>query len=160
MIASDLTFTPESGAVISFSGDYAALSNFWPAHVRLDDTIYRTVEHAYQAAKTLNRTEREYIAAATHPGKAKRIGRTVTIRADWNDIKLDVMLGLLRQKFSPSLPYSHALKTLLGTNSRQLIEGNTWGDVFWGAVVIPSGKYHGRNHLGHLLMQVRKELQG
>ena len=43
---------------------------------------------------------------------------------------------------------------LVDTGDQPLIEGNTWGDRFWG---VCGGT--GMNHLGRLLMEVREELQ-
>ena len=77
-----------------------------------------------------------------------RRGRQVDIRTDWEDRKLDVMTKLLKEKFTnPDLK-----EKLLATGDQLLVEDNTWGDRFWGQV---GGV--GENHLGKLLMQVRKE---
>jgi predicted NAD-dependent protein-ADP-ribosyltransferase YbiA (DUF1768 family) len=44
--------------------------------------------------------------------------------------------------------------SLLNTGHRDLFEANTWGDRFWGTV---DGE--GSNHLGRLLMKIRKEIR-
>lgn len=139
-----------AGPINGFRGPYRWLSNFWPAPVRLDGVVYPTVEHAYQAAKTLDRAERALIARLTSPGAAKRSGRRVTMRDDWDGVKLDVMLGLLRGKFARG----DLRARLLSTGDVQLIEDNTWGDHYWGVC-----RGDGQNHLGRLLMQVRDELR-
>jgi N-glycosidase YbiA len=132
-----------------FNSPYRFLSNFWPARVYLDGVDYATVEHAYQAAKTILPSERKTVRECVKPGEAKRCGRRVTIRADWEEVKLDVMYELLRQKFSePRLR-----EQLLATGNAQLVEGNYWGDIFWG---VCNGV--GQNNLGKLLMKVRSEL--
>lgn len=133
----------------SFSGNHRWLSNFFSSIVRLDGRGYSTVEHAYQAAKTLDPDERETIRRAMSPGLAKKLGRTVTMRSDWEDVRLAVMLELVRQKFAHPV----LAKYLLGTGDIALVEGNTWGDKFWG---VCGGR--GENHLGRILMQVRDEL--
>ena len=84
------------------------------------------------------------------PGKAKRLGRKVTLRPDWEQIKTYTMLLLLRIKFSDE----NLATKLLETGEQKLIEGNSWGDCFWG---VCDGV--GENHLGKLLMQVREELK-
>lgn len=141
-------------AIDRFREKYAFLSNFHPSQVGMDGLIYPTVEHAYQAAKTLNPGLRTAIRTAGTPGYAKQMGRAVKLREDWESVKLDVMLDLLRRKFS----HDDFRKQLLATGDATLIEGNDWGDHFWGM----SG-YHpnrkGLNHLGRLLMQVRSELR-
>lgn len=136
------------GNVATFSGAYRFLSNFWPAKVWLDDLEYPTVEHAYQAAKTLSPMCRELIRTAPSASAAKRLGKEVAIRPDWPAVKIDVMRGLLRQKFSdPALE-----QLLLATGDAELVEGNFWHDIFWG---VCDGE--GLNWLGRLLMQVREE---
>jgi len=140
-------------AITSFKGAYAFLSNFTPAVVRLpgSDRKYPTVEHAYQAAKTTDDDTRYAIWSARTPGRAKRLGQKVQIRPDWEDVKLGVMLGLLRQKFGDH----EVLQTqLLATGDMDLVEGNGWGDTYWG---VCAGV--GENHLGQLLMQVRREIR-
>jgi predicted NAD-dependent protein-ADP-ribosyltransferase YbiA (DUF1768 family) len=37
-----------------------------------------------------------------------------------------------------------------------LVEGNTWGDKFWGAVKNKDGKWEGKNCLGKILMILRR----
>ena len=140
--------------ITSFSGKYAFLSNFYPAPIKdFDyDITYPTVEHFFQATKTLNKPWRDLIAAAPTAGQAKRLGRQVPLRSDWEDIKVDIMCMGVRQKFSdPEL-----CKMLLETGNETLIEGNTWHDKFWGACQCPicSG---GANMLGKILMRVREE---
>lgn len=127
----------------SFQGEYRWLSNFWPVPIKFDGETYPSVEHAYQAAKTLDKNERIKIKLATTPGSAKRLGKRIKIRPDWNDnIKLTLMEEFLIQKFS--VPFLQ--KLLLNTGNAELIEGNNWKDTFWGV-------YQGRgeNHLGKIL---------
>lgn len=132
----------------SFTGKYAFLSNFYRCMVEYDGKIYPSVEHAYQAAKTLDEDERNNIWNCVTAGQAKREGRKVTLRKDWGAIQLDIMYDLLRKKFKD--PY---LRTrLIDTGVHELVEGNYWGDQFWG---IYDGK--GLNWLGKLLMKVREE---
>jgi len=143
-------FNPDN-EIDSFDGDFRWLSNFWPSNVTLDAVEYPSVEHAYQAAKTTDATLRKSIANAKTPGLAKKMGKGLAMRSDWNSIKLDVMEHLLRQKFAVG---SELSEKLLATGHRRLVEGNFWNDCFWG---VCKGK--GENHLGQLLMQIRKELQ-
>jgi len=136
--------------ITSFTGEYSFLSNFHPSKIEYCGVIYPTLEHAYQAAKTDNPEERKKIQAADTPGKAKKLGKSVTLTRDWNRKKLIVMENMLRQKF-----YNKELrKKLLATGTAQLIEGNNWGDTFWG---ICNGK--GMNHLGNLLVEIRADLK-
>lgn len=97
-----------SDAVIdSFSGQYRFLSNFYPSVIDYEGFEYPTVEHAFQAAKTYDLNERRRIAASATPGDAKRRGRKVKLRDDWETVCRDVMLELIREKFSiPFLTHS------------------------------------------------------
>ena len=146
-----MLYNPHIPPIAEFRGRYRFLSNFYPAIVNLDSIPYPTVEHAFQAAKTIDVQHRERIRKCNKPGDAKRLGRRVPLRSDWEQVKLYVMLNLLRQKFSQT----EFLKTqLLATGEAQLIEGNTWNDFFWGECMGT-----GENHLGKLLMRVRQELR-
>lgn len=141
--------------IVSFSGEFSFLSNFYPCIVYLDDAAsaheaYPSVEHAYQAAKTFNPFQRTTIRNASHPGHAKRLGNTVDLRKDWNKIKIEIMLDLLRQKFENAV----LKQKLIATYPAKLIEGNTWGDTYWGVY-----KGVGTNMLGELLLQVRSEVR-
>lgn len=139
-------------AINRFEEEHAFLSNFFPSTVRFDGTSWPTVEHAFQAAKTNDPEERNWIRNAGTPGVAKRRGRSVKLRKDWESVKLDVMRELLRSKFSdPTLR-----RMLLDTGDSPLLEGNMWNDRFWG-VCLKTGK--GQNHLGGLLMSLREELR-
>jgi hypothetical protein len=142
---------PISPKIQRFNGKYSFLSNFYPAPVMLDYVWYSTVEHAYQAAKSLLVPERNNIKLCRTPGEAKKIGRQVSLRSDWEQVKENVMLDLLRQKFTPM----DLRELLINTGSSVLVEGNSWGDTYWGQC---SGV--GQNKLGVLLMQVRSEIGG
>jgi ribA/ribD-fused uncharacterized protein len=138
-------------SIADFRGSYRFLSNFEGPEIGYEGLTYKTVEAAFQAAKTTNLDEKLYIQGLPTPGQAKRAGRKVTLRPEWESIKLSVMEALLRQKFAQS-PWG---EWLLATGDEELIEGNAWGDTFWG---ICEGV--GTNHLGILLMKIRSELRG
>ena len=140
-------------AITSFHGTHFFLSNFSDSPVVLNGETYPTVEHAFQAAKTFDSEQRIMIQAARTPVTARQLGRAVTLRADWDQVKFGIMYQLLKQKFArPDLA-----QALLRTGDAELIEGNTWGDRVWGRVQV-KGQWIGKNRLGELLMQVRAEL--
>lgn len=134
-----------------FQEKWFVFSNFYPAVVSYDGEEYPTVEHAYQAAKTLDPDERLKIREAKTPAAAKHLGQEVTMRTNWSKKKLRIMEKLLRQKFKPKTP---CMNILSQTGDREIIEGNTWHDTYWG---VCDGK--GKNHLGKLLMKIRLENQ-
>lgn len=133
-----------------FSGHHSFLSNFHPSAVTLDGDTYPTVEHAFQAGKTDDPAARERIRDAKTPAWAKALGRKVQLRGDWEDVKVGVMTDLVRQKFTA---HPDLAAKLLATHDAQLVEGNTWGDRFWGV-----SRGTGRNELGRILMKVRAEI--
>lgn len=124
-----------------FDGEYRFLSNF-----SSEGGIKPTVEHHYQAWKAIYPEEYWEVLAASTPGKAKKLGRKVLLKPDWEDIKLQVMLDFLMVKFDEP----NVKAKLLATGDAKLIEGNTWGDTYWGQV---NGK--GENWLGLTLEMVR-----
>jgi ribA/ribD-fused uncharacterized protein len=130
--------------------EHAFLSNFHPAPVVLDGVTYPSVEHAYQAAKTFNLDDRQRILNCPPPNIAKKIGRKVKARSDWDQVKVAIMTDLVRQKFTD---HPELREQLLATGNATLVEGNWWGDRFWGMC---NGEGH--NYLGRILMDVRKEL--
>lgn len=134
-----------------FRGQHDFLSNFYESSIIYDGVEYPTSEHAYQAAKSIDPAARKYILGCKTPREAKRAGKALTLRENWDIIKIDIMTEIVRDKFTrhPDL----AVK-LLATGDARLIEGNTWGDIYWG---VCNGK--GYNHLGKILMQVREELK-
>ena len=139
----------ERGKVINrFIGQYAFLSNFYPTYIKLDGSIYPSVENAYQASKTINPKER-YPFLDCKPNVSKKIGRLISIRPDWDNIRLVIMRELLDQKFHKK----DMKELLLMTGDQELIEGNWWGDKFWGVC-----QGEGRNELGKMLMDIRKGL--
>ncbi len=141
-----------SDSIIEFSGKYRFLSNFYivKGGVYYEGRHYKSSEHAYQAAKTLNIKVRREIANASTPGRAKRLGRRILLRDGWyEEIRRQAMYDIVRIKFK-----NEGLRHgLLLTGDAHLEEGNTWGDVYWG-----TENGHGENHLGKILMQVRKEI--
>lgn len=137
--------------ITSFSGAYRWLSNFWPVEITREDGItYPSSEHAYVASKVITLSTRRWIASIETAGQVKRAGRTLVLRDDWEQVKRAEMLSILRLKFqNPELA-----DKLRATGNATLVEGNTWGDTYWG---VCNGQGH--NVLGQLLMLVRSELQ-
>ena len=132
--------------VNSFQGPHRFLSNFYPSRIVSPYTgiVYPTAEHAFQAAKTLDLKKRRYCARLRAPGDAKRYGGLVALRPDWPEVRIPVMRTIVRAKFNQNLDLADLLMELHGY---YLIEGNSWGDTFWGMC---GGV--GENNLGLLLM--------
>jgi len=137
--------------ICEFQNEHRWLSNFWPVKVRYGDTIYPSVENAYQASKTSYRS-RHNILATISPGEAKRFARSFKLPEGWLLRRDDIMRGLLVQKFQHPI-----LRTkLLATGDDKIQEGNRWGDEYWG-VDLRTGK--GQNILGKMIMQIRDDVR-
>lgn len=148
--AEDLA-TPVIG---EFKGEYAFLSNFYPASFVYNNFYWPNSEAAYQAMKSLDPAVHSTFASYSNPGQAKRAGKTVEMRPDWDSVKRDIMLDIVYLKFKQN-PELQA--KLLATGTARLEEGNVWKDTYWGVCPPYSGK--GENQLGKILMTVRTLLR-
>lgn len=131
-----------------FDKKYAFLSNFYHAPVTYKGITYLNSEAAYQAQKD---PKRAFEFKHLPPNKAKALGRKVDMVSDWDEVKDEHMLEIVRQKFAQNPKIA---KLLIQTGDRELIEGNWWNDTYWG---VCNGK--GQNKLGKILVQVRQELK-
>lgn len=137
----------------SFQGEYSFLSNFFLCDVDYDGQTWPSAEHAYQAAKCARVEDYElFLGPAMTPGHAKRAGKRVAKWEKWNDIKLHTMEKIIAAKFR--FVNSDLSQKLLETGDSILIEGNSWGDTYWG---VCDGV--GTNYLGNILMRRRELLR-
>ena len=140
----------------NFSYKHAFLSNFAYSPITIHDKLWATVEHIFQAAKTFDEDEREYIRTSSTPSIARRRGKKVQLRPDWHSVKQEIMLKSVRLKFKQN---TYLKEKLLNTGGEELVEGNTWHDNIWGDCYCKKcSNIQGTNYLGKVLMQVRKEL--
>lgn len=149
----------QTDAITSFEDDFRFLSNFsamypipfgtWESGAPI---IWKTSEHIFQAMKAGNPSDRRRIWSCNSPAGAKRLARALPRPNDWDNRRIVAMQGAIGAKFR--IPEYAEL--LLATGDRELIEGNTWGGVFWEQC--PLGE--GENMLGQILMQMREELHG
>jgi len=134
-----------------FRKEYAFLSTFYPSPIVFLGQTCPTAEHLYQALKAEKWEDAVKIMHAPTPGMAKKMGREVVMRKDWEDVKLEMMHMVIKQKF---LQNPDLAEKLINLPDEEIIENNYWGDTFWG---ICGGKGH--NHLGKILMKVRLYLR-
>lgn len=114
----------------SFKGEYDWLSNFFSQPILYRNLRWLSAEHAYQAMKTAKVSEQEQIRlGAPTPAIAKRMGQRVTMRPSWDQRKLPFMKSIVDHKFAFGFL---AAQKLVNTEDAILIDGNTWGDLFWG----------------------------
>lgn len=136
-------------SITSFNGEYRWLSNFWPCKIYVSKSMFPSVENAFQALKEVDRKKR-VLYQCISPKEAKKLGKKATLRSNWDEIKVSVMEELVRQKFRDI----ELRNKLVSTGDSELIEGNWWGDTFWGVY-----KGVGKNNLGKILMKIRNEIK-
>jgi len=136
-----------------FKDKYTWLSNFAPVYIYTKDGFYPSVEHAYQAQKSIDTNWKEIcMNTDKSPGEIKKLSKKINLIKDWENNKVSIMKGLLREKFA-----QEPFKTrLLKTGDEVIIEGNYWNDQFWG-VCLKTNK--GKNVLGTLIMEIRSDLK-
>jgi len=140
-----------------FRGKYRFLSNFYFCLIRCKGQWWKTSEHLFQGTKTTNSEEREKIRKVQNPADAKMMGRLVQLRPRWDKMKLKMMKEILRMKFTQDWKLR---RRLLATEDERLVEGNFHHDNFWGKCYCSNCENKvGLNHLGKLLMEIRKELR-
>jgi len=129
---------------------WSPLANFAESELHLDNATWKTVEHYFQAQKSLDEKVREKIRKSFTPKIAKQLGREVQLRSDWETVKIDIMRIALKEKFKNN----KFKELLLMTKDRPIYEDAPW-DQFWG-----TGAYRatepGLNTLGKLLMELRE----
>lgn len=141
--------------ISEFDGPYRFLSNFYNHQVTYGGFTYMNSEAAFQAQKTLDISLRRRFMYL-QPNEAKKLGRSVKLRPNWDDIKDDIMLDIIRAKFSDAKLASK----LASTKDAMLVEGNWWHDNHFGNCYCERcSNIKGENILGKCLMKVRQELR-
>jgi ribA/ribD-fused uncharacterized protein len=136
------------------TGDaYGEFSNFAAFPIEVDGKSWPTSEHYFQAQKFAGTEHEEAIRTTRSPMIAARMGRDRkrALRADWEEVKDEVMATALRAKFTQ---HPRLASLLLSTGDALLVE-HTKNDSYWA----DGGDGAGQNRLGILLMRVRTELR-
>lgn len=116
-------------SISEFRGEYYFLSNFYSAPVTYNGMCFENNEAAFQAAKC---PERMTEFCRLNPSEAKRLGRRVKLRGDWEAVKDSVMYEICKAKFSQNPDLADQL---VATKDAELIEGNTWGTASGASVM-------------------------
>ncbi len=132
---------------------YGCFSNFSKHPFELDNKLWPTSEHYFQAQKFAGTEYEEHIRLTATPMDAANMGRDrkLPLRKDWEIVKDEIMRKAVMAKFRAN---EDARKILLSTGNEELIE-NTTKDYYWGC----GDNGTGRNMLGRILMEVRAELR-
>ena len=135
----------------SFREPYDFLSNFYNCKIIYKGITYNNAEAAYQAQKC---PERALEFCELSGAQAKKLGRLVEMNPNFEAKKLVIMTEILTEKFyqNPVL-----MEKLLATKDAELIEGNWWGDTFWGICTNKKMDHIGENWLGKILMSIRNK---
>ena len=135
----------------SFRDEYFFLSNMYECTIEWQGLVYPSVENAYQASKCAVESEKIHFTQV-NPHESKKMGKSVIMIQNFDDIKYELMRDLLDIKFkNPDL-----LARLLSTAPESIIEGNWWHDNYWGVCQCSrcKDKIH-QNKLGELLQRKR-----
>ena len=154
-------------AITRFEGQWVWLSNCARVDIRYGGIAYKTVEHAYQAQKTMLAKERVAISQMYLASSARRCGRTVRLRKDWEEVKLEIMTEILELKYG----VAEYRELLLATGERELVNTVSDHGRFWGVCdcgrrrpnqswePVAECEQGGENWLGRLTMALREELR-
>lgn len=130
--------------------EYGCFSNFYPSPIEIDGINYATAEHYYQAMKAKNIEDHDYVNAATSPAEAKRRGKSIALRDNWENIKNGIMEIAIATKFSQ---HDNLAEILLSTGDNELVELANY-DLYWGQ----NDEGKGKNMLGKMLMKLRNKI--
>ena len=139
------------------SNPYGCFSNFYPCDIMYDGILYHNSESAWQSLKTMDKNIRK-LFSNLDPSEAKREGRRLLLRKDWEEVKYSLMVDVCYEKFkqNPSLK-----EILLSTGNSELVENTTgWHDNTWGNCNCDKcSPIKGKNLLGKALMEVRSKMK-
>lgn len=135
-----------------FKNQYFFLSNFYEYPIYYNKLVFCNAEAAFQAQKAMNEKD-QYKFINLNASQARKLGKTIQLRKDWEEIKDNVMYEIIKRKFTIN---KELQQKLLETKEEELIEGNWWHDTYWG---VDSKTGIGQNKLGKILMKVREEVK-
>lgn len=145
-----------------FRGEYHFLSNFYLVPIEYEGLVYMSVENAFQASKIFIPNNTELTTKLRNqftnlePREAKKLGRQVELRWDWELVKDQIMRELIYCKFTQ---HEDLRQKLLATGNAYLQEGNVWHDNYWGVCSCKDCiKKESFNTLGEILMDFREHV--
>ncbi len=139
-----------------FRKELAFLSNFYEAPFEINGVKYKTVEHYFQSEKATGSKDKEKIIIAKTPADAKRLGKQIELRSDWDEVKDQVMFDGILNKFLQNKDIAEKLIKLEG----EIVEYNKWHDNYWGFCLCKRCQRKKKlNKVGKILMEVRNLLK-
>jgi ribA/ribD-fused uncharacterized protein len=135
----------------SVKDPYGEFSNFGLFPILMDEKIWPSSEHYYQAQKFFDENLKEIIRNAPTPYEAAKLARDpkMPLREDWDEVKDSVMEKVVREKFKQYRVLRDLLKS---TNDSHIFE-HTKNDCYWADCLDRTGL----NKLGHIIEKIRTE---
>ena len=124
---------------------YGFMSNMYGYGMKWEGEIYSCSETVYQMMKC-EREEDKVKFKKLNGFEAKRLGRRIKMRSNWNEIKVDMMREILKAKFK-----DENLMRRLKDIDEEIVEDNYWNDRYWGVC-----RGVGKNMLGKLLTEIKE----
>lgn len=135
-----------------FKNQYFFLSNFYECPIYYNKLVFCNTEAAFQAQKVIDEKE-QYKFINLNASQARKLGKTIVLREDWEEVKDNIMYEIVKRKFTIN---KELQQKLIDTKDEELVEGNWWHDTYWG---VDSKTGIGKNKLGKILMKVREEVK-
>lgn len=135
-----------------FKNQYFFLSNFYECPIYYNKLVFCNAEAAFQAQKVIDEKE-QYKFINLNASQARKLGKTIALREDWEEVKDNIMYEVVKRKFTVN---KELQQKLIDTKDEELVEGNWWHDTYWG---VDSKTGIGKNKLGKILMKVREEVK-
>lgn len=135
-----------------FKNQYFFLSNFYECPIYYNKLVFCNAEAAFQAQKVIDEKE-QYKFINLNASQARKLGKTIVLRKDWEEVKDNIMYEIVKRKFTVN---KELQQKLIDTKDEELVEGNWWHDTYWG---MDSKTGIGKNKLGKILMKVREEVK-
>lgn len=135
-----------------FKNQYFFLSNFYECPIYYNKLVFCNAEAAFQAQKVIDEKE-QYKFINLNASQARKLGKTIVLRKDWEEVKDNIMYEIVKRKFTVN---KELQQKLIDTKDEELVEGNWWHDTYWG-IDLKTGI--GKNKLGKILMKVREEVK-
>ena len=135
-----------------FKNQYFFSSNFYECPIYYNKLVFCNAEAAFQAQKVIDEKE-QYKFINLNASQARKLGKTIALREDWEEVKDNIMYEIVKRKFTVN---KELQQKLIDTKDEELVEGNWWHDTYWG---VDSKTGIGQNKLGKILMKVREEVK-
>ena len=163
-LSPELVSTRQADGVTCFFTESSPLSNFYPCDVVIGKHRYHSVEQYFQQQKALFAELPETAAKilqAKHPRICKGIGDSIKIDDQkWLPEATQVLLRGLRAKFEQNEKPKLFLMNTGQNHIGEASPSNIWGigKKLSDPTVLDKSSWVGKNVVGEVLMQVRKEL--